>query len=419
MPEADTVAPGKCDVVVIGAGPAGSICAALLNRAGIDVVVFERTRFPRFVIGESLLPICNDVLQEAGLFERIRSQGYQVKTGAVFLRGDEMCEYDFSDQFTKGATWSWQVPRAHFDNVLVEGIRESGVPICFEHDVTDVKVGEKPSVSVTGPDDEPRTVRCRFIVDASGYGRVLPKLLHLDKPSDQPRRRSLFAHVTGDKRPEGPNAGRIWIIIHEGGAWLWIIPFADGRTSVGVVADPEFYTGYPAEPAACLEAIVRSDRNASRRLEAMELEFEPVSIESYSIGIKQLFGEGYCVVGNATEFLDPVFSSGVSLAMQSASRASRCIIEQLERGTADWQGRYTDYMTRGIDTFRSFVNAWYDQTLHTVFFAPEINPEFKRMICSALAGYVWDLGNPFVSNHQRKLSQLARIIDKTTGAPSA
>ncbi len=415
MPELQSVPPGSCDVVVIGAGPAGSISAALLNQAGLDVVVLERMRFPRFVIGESLLPICNDVLEEAGLFERVRSQGYQVKTGSVFLRGDEMCEYDFADQFTKGATWSWQVPRAHFDNVLVQGIREKGVSICFEHGVTAAQVGDSPCVSVTGPDGKPREIRCRFIVDASGYGRVLPKLLRLDKPSDQPCRRSLFAHVKGDKRPTGPNAGRIWIIIHDGGAWLWIIPFADCRASVGVVADPKFYAGFPDEPADALEAIIRSDRNASRRLEAMELSFEPLSIESYSIAVERLYGDGYCIVGNATEFLDPVFSSGVSLAMQSANRASKCVIEQLATGVTDWQGWYADYMTRGVETFRSFVNAWYDRTLHTIFFASDINPEFKRMICSALAGYVWDLDNPFVSSHQRKLSQLARIIDKTSG----
>jgi len=110
------------DVVIIGGGPAGSISAALLNKAGLDVVVLERARFPRFVIGESLLPICNDVLKEAGLFERVDAQGYQVKTGAVFLRGNDICEYDFSDQFTAGASWTWQVPRAEFDNILIEGV---------------------------------------------------------------------------------------------------------------------------------------------------------------------------------------------------------------------------------------------------------------------------------------------------------
>ena len=401
------------DVVVIGAGPAGSISAALLNAAGLNVAVLERIRFPRFVIGESLLPICNDVLHEAGLFERVNSQGYQVKTGAVFLRGSEICEYDFSEQFTDGSTWTWQVPRADFDNVLVEGIQDQGVPVFFEHSVADVEIGAAPSVTVEMPGGAEKKISCRFIVDASGYGRVLPRLLGLDKPSAQANRKSLFTHVTGDKRPEGPDAGRIWIIVHEQKAWLWIIPFADGRTSFGIVAEPDFYDKFPQNPEACLRAVIASDANASRRLAAADLQFDPVCIESYSIGIKQLFGEGYCVVGNATEFLDPVFSSGVSLAMQSASRASSVIARQLNGETPNWQTEYSDFMSRGIDTFRTFVDAWYDGTLQKIFFAPEINANLKRMICSALAGYVWDLDNPFVNNHDRKLSQLVRIIEST------
>ena len=383
----------------------------MLKAAGLDVAVFERARFPRFVIGESLLPICNDVLKEARLFDRIESQGYQIKTGAVFLRGNEICEYDFADQFTQGSTWTWQVPRADFDNVLVEGIEEQGVPVFFEHGVTDVEIGETPQVSVEDNNGVPADIACRFIVDASGYGRVLPRLLGLDKPSEQANRRSLFAHVTGDKRPPGPDSGRIWIIVHEQGAWLWVIPFSDGRTSVGAVAPPEFYDAFPEEPEECLRAIIQTDPNAAGRLANIDMLFEPVSIERYSIGIKQLFGDGYCVVGNATEFLDPVFSSGVSLAMQSASRASRVIIDQLNGASVDWQSEYSDYMLRGIDTFRTFVNAWYDKSLYKIFFAQEINPNLKRMICSALAGYVWDLENPFVNNHGRKLSQLVRIIE--------
>ncbi len=401
------------DVVIIGAGPAGSISAALLNKAGFSVAVLERTQFPRFIIGESLLPICNDVLQEAGLFERVNAQGYQVKTGAVFLRGDEVCEYDFSEQFTDGATWTWQVPRAEFDSVLVEGIQEQGVPVFFEHSVVDVDIGDAPRVTVEMPDGTRKEVSCRFVVDASGYGRVLPRLLDLDRPSALANRKSLFTHVTGDKRPEGPDSGRIWIVVHEQNAWLWIIPFADGRTSFGVVAEPDFYDAFPADPEECLRAVIASDVNASGRLSAADLQFDPVSIEGYSIGIKQLFGDGYCLVGNTTEFLDPVFSSGVSLAVQSASRASNVIIRQLNGEAVDWKTEYSDFMSRGIETFRTFVDAWYDGSLQKIFFAPEINANVKRMICSALAGYVWDVDNPFVSNHDRKLSQLVRIIEST------
>lgn len=399
------------DVTIIGAGPAGTISAALLKAAGLDVAVFERSRFPRFVIGESLLLICNDVLKDAKLFDRVESKGYQIKTGAVFLHGADVCEFDFSQQFTDGATWAWQVPRAEFDNVLAEGVQDMGVPIFFEHSVNDIEMGESPQLSVEGPNGKTSNVRSRFIVDASGYGRVLPRLLDLDRPSAQPRRRALFAHVIGDKRPEGPDSGRIWVIIHRADVWIWIIPFADGRTSVGIVSPPDFYDEMPKDPEDCLRAIIESNSNVRHRLNDIDLEFSPVSIENYSIGIKQLFGDGYCIVGNATEFLDPVFSSGVALAMQSARTSSGLIIRQLSGETVDWQAEYADFMTRGIDTFRTFVNAWYDCTLHRIFFASNVNQEFKSMICSALAGYVWDQENPFVRNHDRKLRQLLKLVE--------
>jgi flavin-dependent dehydrogenase len=177
------------------------------------------------------------------------------------------------------------------------------------------------------------------------------------------------------------------------------------------VAPPAFYDDLPDDPELCLRQIIESNPNARERLAEVDLNFAPVAIENYSIGIKQLFGEGYCIVGNATEFLDPVFSSGVALAMQSARQAAGVIIRQLGGETVDWQGDYADFMMRGIDTFRTFVNAWYDCTLHTIFFAENVNQEFKSMICSALAGYVWDLENPFVRNHDRKLQQLLSLVE--------
>jgi flavin-dependent dehydrogenase len=182
-----------------------------------------------------------------------------------------------------------------------------------------------------------------------------------------------------------------------------------------VVAPRDYYDTQPDDPEASLRAVIGSNANAIGRLANIELLFEPISIENYSIGIKQLFGEGFCVVGNATEFLDPVFSSGVALAMQSASRASKVIIRQFNGEIVDWHSEYADFMARGTDTFRTFVNAWYDCTLHDIFFASDVNPEFKRMICSALAGYVWDLDNPFVRNHDRKLRQLRSLVNAAAG----
>jgi flavin-dependent dehydrogenase len=400
----------RYDVAVIGAGPAGTTTAALLEASGLDVAIFERSRFPRFSIGESLLPVCNDVLREAKLFELVEAQGYQVKSGAVFVRGDERCEFDFGRQFGGGETWTWQVPRADFDNVLAEGVRARGVPIFFEHGVSEVRLGDAPTLRIEATDGARGEVRARFIVDASGFGRTLPRLLDLEKPSTQPVRQALFTHVRGDRRPEGPNAGRIFVMIHQQDVWIWIIPFSDGRASVGVVAPPAWFAALPEDPGARLQAAIAADPATRARLESAEMLFEPRSMVGYSAVAKQVFGEGYCLVGNATEFLDPVLSSGVALALSSASLASRAIVRHLAGERVDWQRDYADTMARGVDTFRTFVNAWYDGTFHEICFARPENEQFKAMICAALAGYVWDLENPFVREHRRKLQQLLRIV---------
>lgn len=398
------------DVAVIGAGPAGTTTAAFLEASGLDVAIFERSAFPRFSIGESLLPACNEILREAKLFDLVDAQGYQVKTGAVFLRGDERSEFDFGQQFGNGEAWTWQVPRAEFDNVLAEGVRERGVPIFFEHSVTRVEVGAAPRLTVESEGGACDEVSARFIVDASGFARTLPRLLDLEEASDQPVRQAMFSHVRGDRRPEGANAGRIFVVIHRPDVWIWIIPFSDGRTSVGVVAPPDWFERLPADPAARLRAATLADPATHERLADTEFLFEPRTTIGYSASSKQLFGEGYCLVGNATEFLDPVFSSGVALALASARRASDVIVRQLAGDPVDWQADYSDYMERGIDTFRTFVNAWYDGSFHEACFARPQNEQFKAMICAALAGYVWDLENPFVRDHKRKLAQLLRII---------
>ena len=401
------------DVAVIGAGPAGTTTAALLEASGLDVAIFERSRFPRFSIGESLLPACSDVLREAGLFALVEAQGYQVKTGAVFVRGEERCEFDFAQQFGDGATWTWQVPRAEFDAVLADGVRERGVPIFFEHTVTEVEVGDSPRLTVQAENGTCDAVSARFIVDASGAARILPRLLELEEPSDQPVRKAMFTHVRGDRRPQGPNSGRIVVVIHRQDVWIWIIPFSDGRTSLGVVAPPEWFESFPADPTARLRAAIHADPATHQRLADTEFLFEPRSTIGYSTSAKQLFGEGYCLVGNAGEFLDPVFSSGVTLALVCASRASDAIVRQLAGETVDWQADYSDYMGRGVDTFRTFVNAWYDGSFHEVCFARPSNEKLKAMICAALAGYVWNLENPFVREHKRKLNQLLRVIRAT------
>ncbi len=408
MPNAET-AGTSCDVAIIGAGPAGTMAAALLHKAGHDVRIFEKERFPRFVIGESLLPRCMDLLDEADLLEDVQRQGYLVKKGAVFLRDDARCTFDFSEQFTASLPYTWQVPRAHFDDVLAKAVQARGVPIHFETAVTEVDLSGAPRMTVRGLDGVESTVRPRFVIDASGYGRVLPRMLDLDIPSTLPTRESMFTHVKGDRRPSGDEEGRIWITIHRQDAWSWIIPFSDGVTSVGIVGPADFFAQFPEDPSERMRAVLNGQPATAERLQDAEILFEPHVIKGYSIGVKKLCGENFCLVGNATEFLDPVFSSGVTLAFETAARGAKLADRQLRGETVDWTRDYAQYVADGVATFRTYIDAWYDGTLPKLFFQESAPPTIKRMVCSILAGYVWDNDNPFVAQHAERVAQLRAV----------
>jgi flavin-dependent dehydrogenase len=401
----------ETDVLIIGAGPAGAIAASLLHREKFRLLVVEKQSFPRFVIGESMLPISMNLLEDAGLLDAVEKQQYMRKNGAVFLRGDETCNFDFSSQFTEGWNYTYQVPRADFDKTLADAVASRGVEIRYRHGVTDVKF--EPSRAMTGiegPEGARLEVTSKFILDCSGYGRVLPRLLQLEEPSSFPVREALFTHITGDHRPPDRDEGKIWICMHPDGAWIWIIPFSNGKTSVGAVAAPEFFRKFPGEPDAQLRAILLSEPNAAKRLGQAQFVFPPQRISGYSCSVKKLFGERFALVGNATEFLDPIFSSGVALALSSAQRAAQVLTRHLHGEPVNWQTDYADYVNQGINTFRAYVSAWYDDKLPRVFFAPQKNPDIMRQICSVLAGYVWDKSNPYVVQAARALDALTRVI---------
>ena len=401
----------KVDVLVIGAGPAGCIASAMINKQGFKVKIVEKEKFPRFVIGESLLPRVMDHLDEAGLLEAVKKAGFQEKFGAKFVRGNEVCDFNFSDQFSKGWNWTWQVPRGQFDQILSQTVATMGVEV--EHETAVKKIefkGTNSLTTVVDKEGKEKQVEARFIVDASGYGRVIPRMFNLDKPSNFEPRKTHFTHFKDPKRPGGIDGNRITVVVHETRTWIWIIPFSNGITSVGFVADPQFYDGMPEDPTERMKTIIAKDENTRERFKDAEMMMQPRSIEGYAISTKQLFGEGYVLCGNATEFLDPVFSSGVTFAMESGNKAGKLVCDALNNKPVDWQKQYTDHMMQGINTFRSYVAAWYTGDLHEIFFSENPDPDFKKQICSVLAGYVWDLENPFVKKHDKAIASLAKII---------
>lgn len=403
------------DVLVIGAGPAGCIAASLLNKQGFKTRIVEKEKFPRFVIDESLLPRVMDHLEEAGLLEAVKAAGFQEKFGAKFIPGNEICDFNFSDQFSEGWKWTWQVPRGQFDQILADTVQSMGVQVDYDTRVSDIKFDGTDSVTtVVDKEGKETQIAARFIVDASGYGRVIPRMFNLDEPSSLGKRKTHFTHFHDLKRPEGIDGNRITIVVHQQTVWIWIIPFSNGITSVGFVGDPSFFENLPADATEAMLNLIMSDPNTKDRFGDAEMVFEPRTIEGYSISTKQLYGDGYVLVGNATEFLDPVFSSGVTFAMESGNKAGHLVGKFLRNENIDWQNEYTDYMMQGINTFRTYVSTWYSGELHEIFFAENQDAEIKKQICSVLAGYVWDLNNPFVKKHEQAVKSLYNVIKMTT-----
>ncbi len=401
----------KVDVLVIGAGPSGTVAASIVHQAGYNVKIVEKLKFPRFVIGESLLPRCMEALNAAGFLEVLETMGFQKKYGAKFVKEDLVADFNFSDQFTNGWTWTWQVPRADFDKTLADKLESRGVPIEYETNVTDIAFdGQNSTTTVTCPDGSEKQIEARFIIDGSGYGRVIPRLFNLDRPSHLPARKTLFTHVDDVNRMQGGEPFRITIVVHKPGVWAWVIPFSTGTTSVGFVGLPEYFEQYDGTPEERLRAIIANEPTICERFEGVPFLFEPRTLEAWSISTLKFHGDGFVLTGNVTEFLDPVFSSGVTLAVVSSQRAGELAVRQLQGEIVDWEQDYTEFMMQGVDTFRSYVEAWYDGTLGEIFFAERQEQDIKRQICSVLAGYVWDTENPYVKNHKTALKRLARLI---------
>ena len=400
------------DVLVIGAGPAGSIAAAKVHKSGLKVRVVEKEKFPRFVIGESLLPRCMDVLEDIDLLDTIKARNFQQKFGAKFLRGKDITDFNFSEQFTNGWTWTWQVPRSEFDLALIQEVERRGVRVDFESTVTNIEFGDDETsvTTILRKDGTTDTIRARFIIDASGYGRVIPRLFKLEKPSTLDPRKAVFAHIRDEHRLEFEEPNRIVVVIYQPGVWVWVIPFSSGVTSLGFVGDFPFFDKLGGDLSHQFKFLIDGNEYLRNRFSDQQWVFQPRKLESWSVTTESFFGKGYVLTGNVTEFLDPVFSSGVMFATVSSHLASNLVIKKLGGQPVDWQNEYTRPIQQGVETFRSYVIGWYDGTLEKIFFNKKPNLEIKRQICSVLAGYVWDESNPFGRDHAGQLNRVSKFI---------
>lgn len=402
----------QSDVVIIGAGPSGTVAGALLVNRGYSVSIVERQSFPRFSIGESLLPQCMQFLEEAGLLDAVVNSGFQFKDGAKFECGALEAVFDFNDKFSPGWGTTFEVQRDRFDKILADEASKLGVNINYREEVESVELSEQGvALNVRSNASEQKTYHGRFLLDASGFGRVLPRLLNLEVPSGFPVRQSLFSHIEDRISHPAFDRNKVLITIHPDfrDVWYWLIPFSDGRSSLGVVADVEYFQAHGGDQAELLQTLTAEAPGLKEILREAVFDRPVQKIVGYSASVRTLFGQNFALLGNAAEFLDPVFSSGVTIAMKSASLAASAVDRQLSGIGVDWSAEYAKPLMIGVDTFRTYVEGWYDKSFQDIIFHPTPNSRIKRMICSVLAGYAWDETNPYVRDSKRRVDALAKV----------
>lgn len=405
----------EVDVLVIGAGPSGTVASTYLVNQGYSVMVVEKTSFPRYVIGESLLPLSMAHFEEVGLLPALEEQNFVVKEGALFIKDGKEFRISFDDNFTEGWTWTWQVPRRQFDKTLADAAEKKGVNIQFLSTLKSINFDSKEAVKfeVTTQKGVEEYV-CKYVIDSSGYGGVLTKMLDIPLHVSPTSNMATYVKLNDNTRDLWENPTQISFEILETDLWLWVIPFHNGNTSLGFVGNKKYFSEFledGADTTTCFNTMFNRSVKFKERFKNREYLWEPKVHKDYTRSSEKFYGDRFVLTGNTTEFLDPVFSSGVAFATESGLLAAKLVDRELKGEKIDWKKEYVGHLEYGIDVFRSYVKEWYSGNLQKIFFHANVNPLMKKQLTSVLAGYVWDKKNPFVRKHKTIINTLAQVVD--------
>ena len=409
--------PAPYEVVVIGGGPAGAAAATFLQRQGHRCLVLENTQFPRYHIGESLIPHTYGTLDRLGLLPKLRASHFPVKHSVRFVSpsGEETDPFYFSETIEGDGARTWQVLRSEFDVMCLEHARENGVEVRMQTQCQAVlfdECGQACGVLAKPRGGEAEELSCRVVIDASGRSAVIGSQLALKTDVAGLDKAAIWSYYRGAKRRSGIDAGETTVFMIQDRGWFWYIPLPDDMVSVGVVASPEylfaedsdFETAYLREVSKCgplqemLTAATRDDRIHGLRRMAYRN--------------RQTAGDGWVMIGDAAAFLDPIYSSGLFLALASAELAAGCIHDALVADDVSAQrlGGFTRPLWNGIEVIRRLIHAFYDPSFSFHKFV-ERYPEQRSALIDCLVG---DVVEKDMSGFLEALAQMTPVPQPVT-----
>lgn len=383
------------DVAVVGGGPAGAALATLLQRQGHECVILESSPFPRYHIGESLIPNSYGVLDRLGLIPRLQEAHFPRKYSVRFVSptGEETHPFYYFEAVRGDRAQTWQVDRSEFDALCLENARDSGVLVRSRARVDGILFEGEQAVGVQARLSTGRTceMRARVVVDASGRATVIGSQLGLKQPIPGLNKTALWSYYRGGLRLPGIDAGETTVFILPRRGWFWYIPLPNDLVSVGIVADPDYLFD---EGDDFTEVFLRE----VWRCEPLRLRLESATRSSHVRGYRRLAyrnqafaGNGWVMVGDAAAFLDPIHSAGLFLALTSAEMAAGCVHDALESGdtTAERLGAFTSPLTQGVEVIRRLIHAFYDPAFSFREFVDRF-PDQKADLIDCLVGDVFN-----------------------------